>query len=192
MTGLIILAAGQSSRMGQPKQNLLFNGQTLLQRAVKSGQESECEAIMVVLGANSDEITPIPGTTTLYNKDWEEGMASSIRSAMVEINNDPSVDKVIIMLCDQPFVSAILLNALISKQIETGKPIVACAYNGTMGVPVLFDRVFFGELLLLQGHEGAKKILKKHVIDIVTIPFEKGGIDIDTPADYEQLRGLGD
>ena len=178
--------------MGQPKQNLLLNGQTLLQRAVRSGQRSKCEAIIVVLGANSDEITPIPGTTTLYNKDWEEGMASSIRRAMVEVNYDPLVDNVIIMLCDQPFVSATLLNALITKQAETGKSIVACAYNGTIGAPVLFERTFFGELLLLQGHEGAKKILKKHIIDIVTIPFEKGSIDIDTPADYEQLRGLSD
>jgi len=192
MTTLIILAAGESKRLGRPKQNLFFNGQTLLQHAVQSGQESECEAIMVVLGANSDEIVPIPGITTLYNKDWKKGMASSIRRAMVEINDDPSVDKVIIMLCDQPFVSATLLNTLISKQIETGKSIIACAYNGTTGVPVLFEHAFFGELLLLQGHEGAKKILKNHVIDIVTIPFEQGGIDIDTPADYEQLRGLSD
>ncbi len=192
MTSLIILAAGESSRLGQPKQNLIFNGKTLLQRAVESGQDSECETIIVVLGANSNEITPIPGTTTLYNPDWKEGMASSIKKAVLEINNDLSVDKVIIMLCDQPFVGAALLNSLISKYIETCKPIVACTYNETTGVPVLFDRTLFNDLLLLQGKDGAKKILKDHANDIATIPFEQGGIDIDTPEDYERLRGLND
>jgi molybdenum cofactor cytidylyltransferase len=190
MTALIILAAGESSRLGKPKQNLVFEGQTLLQRAVESGKGSGCETIIVVLGANSDKITPVPGTTTLYNADWKEGMASSIRAAIAEINNDASIDKAIIMLCDQPFVNAALLNTLINKQIETSKPIVACAYGGTTGVPVLFARSLFGELLKLQGREGAKKILKDHANDVVTIVFEKGGIDIDTPEDYEKLCGL--
>jgi molybdenum cofactor cytidylyltransferase len=143
-----------------------------------------------VLGANSNEITPVPATTTLYNNDWNEGMASSIRRAMVEIINDLSVDKVIIMLCDQPFVSANLLNTLIKEQSKTGKLIAACTYNHITGVPVLFDRSLFAELLLLQGHEGAKKILKNHADDITTIPFEQGVIDIDTPTDYEQLLSL--
>jgi molybdenum cofactor cytidylyltransferase len=190
MTGLIILAAGESSRLGRPKQNLIFNGKTLLQRAVESGQDSKCKTIIVVLGANSNQITPIPGTTTLYNPDWKEGMASSIRKAVLEINNDLSVDKVIIMLCDQPFVTSTLLNALINKQTESGKPIIASAYNDTTGVPVLFDRSLFTKLLQLQGSEGAKKILKKHADDVATIPFKQGSIDIDTPEDYERLCGL--
>ena len=192
MTSLVILAAGESNRLGRPKQNLIFNGKTLLELAVESGQDSECETIIVVLGANSNEITPIPGTTTLYNPDWKNGMASSIRRAMIEINKDVLVDKVIIMLCDQPFVRATLLNSLISKYIETGKPIVACAYNGTTGVPVLFERALFAELLLLQGQEGAKKILKDHANDIAAIPFEKWDIDIDTLEDYNRLHDLSD
>jgi molybdenum cofactor cytidylyltransferase len=190
MTGLIILAAGESSRLGRPKQNLVFNGKTLLRRAVESGLESRCSTITVVLGANSTEITPVSRTTTLYNKEWKEGMASSIRTAILEINNDLSFDQVVIMLCDQPFVDATLLNSLISKQTETGKAIVACTYNGTTGVPALFHRTLFPELLLLQGLEGAKKILKDHADDIAIIPFEQGSIDIDTPADYEQLHNL--
>ncbi len=192
MTGLIILAAGESSRLGQPKQNLQFNGQTLLQHAVDSAQQSKCKPVIVVLGANADKIKSIAETSTLYNKDWKEVMASSIRTAINDIKKDSSVDKVIIMLCDQPFVSAELLNSLIDKQIETEKPIVACTYNGTIGVPALFDRSLFAELLLLQGHEGAKKILKVHTSEVATTPFEQGSIDIDTPDDYERLRKLSD
>jgi molybdenum cofactor cytidylyltransferase len=163
-----------------------------LQHAVEAGQQSECKKIIVVLGANSNEIMPLVETTTLYNKNWRQGMASSIRTGMLEISSDPIIDNVIIMLCDQPFVSSALLNALINKQTEAAKPIVASAYNGTIGVPVLFDRSLFADLLLLQGKEGAKKILKNHANDIATIPFEKGDIDIDTPSDYEHLSGLSD
>jgi molybdenum cofactor cytidylyltransferase len=190
MIGAIILAAGESSRLGRPKQNLVFNGQTLLQHAVDSALQSECKPVIVVLGANSENIKSIVETITLYNKDWQEGMASSIRTGINEFHKDLSVDKVIIMLCDQPFVNAILINTLIDKQAQTGKPIVACSYGGATGVPVLFDRSLFAELLLLQGHEGAKKILISHVNEIATVSFEQGSVDIDTPGDYENLIKL--
>jgi len=192
MTALVILAAGESSRMGQPKQNLIYKGQTLLQRAVDTGLASACATVIVVLGANSKLIPPIPETATLYNKHWKDGMASSIKMAMLEIDKDATFDKVIIMLCDQPFVSATLLDAMMDKQTQSGKPIVACAYKGTIGVPVLFDSVLFNELLQLQGKEGAKKLLKDHPHDIAEIPFEQGSIDIDTSEDYERLCKLSD
>jgi molybdenum cofactor cytidylyltransferase len=192
MTALIILAAGESSRLGQPKQNLVFKGKTLLQHAVDAGLESECATVIVVLGANSKHIMPIPETATLYNKNWKEGMASSIKTVMLEIDNDVTFDQVIIMVCDQPFVSAALLNAMIAKQAETNKPIIACSYKGTTGVPVLFNSSLFGELLLLKGKEGAKRILKDHAGDIAEIIFEKGGIDIDTPEDHKRLQQLSD
>src|ERR1700756_310443 len=116
MTNLIILAAGESSRFGQPKQNLLFNGQTLLERAVESGQVSKVDTITVVLGANASMIEPVPGTVTIYNDQWQEGIGTSIRCAISEISHDSSIDKVMIMLCDQPFVNPALLNTLIDKQ----------------------------------------------------------------------------
>jgi molybdenum cofactor cytidylyltransferase len=190
MTGLIILAAGESSRLGQPKQNLKFEGKTLLERAVEAGRGSACNKIIVVLGANSSEIVPISGTTTLNNKDYMQGMASSIKTGIREICSDLMIDNVIIMLCDQPFVNSVLLNSLISRHIESGKSIVASAYNGVTGVPALFDRSVFAELLSLQGMEGAKTILKNHAGDVASIMFEKGGIDIDTPEDYERLINL--
>ena len=192
MTAAIILAAGESSRLGQPKQNLAFNGQTLLESAVDAALQSQCNPIIVVLGANSDKINSIAATVTLYNEEWQEGMASSIRTGINKINNDLSIGKAIILLCDQPFVSAELLNTMIDKQIETGKPIIACTYSETTGVPVLFDRMFFAELLALKGQEGAKKIIKDHASEIATIPFEQGSVDIDTPEDFEKLNNLSD
>ncbi|MDB5145304.1 MAG: nucleotidyltransferase family protein, partial [Mucilaginibacter sp.] len=122
-----------------------------------------------------------------YNPDWKEGMASSIRIGIKEIEKNKAIDSALVMLCDQPFVDQALIDDMLRKQQETGKAIIACSYNDTIGVPVLFGRSLFAELLLLKGHDGAKKILKDHPKDIVTIQFDKGNIDIDTMDDYERL-----
>lgn len=193
MTALIILAAGASSRLGQPKQNLLFQHTTLLNRAIETGLASTCRPVIVVLGANAGVIEAMDQdeVKVIYNNDWNEGMASSIRLAIKEIEADNKINQAVIMLCDQPFVTAALIDTMLQQQIETGKPIIACTYNNTIGVPVLFNKLLFAQLLLLQGHEGAKKILKTNEPDIATIPFELGSIDIDTMADYEQLIKSG-
>lgn len=192
MTGLIILAAGESRRLGHAKQNLIYQHQTLLQRAVETALNSVCRPIFVVLGANSELIPrgiEQNDLHYLYNADWAEGMASAIRMAVTEIEKDGSVDGAVIMVCDQPFVTPALIDTLVLKKQEKGKNIIACTYNDTVGVPVLFDRTLFNDLKLLKGNEGAKKIVLNHQGDIVKIPFEAGSIDIDTLADYERLTG---
>jgi molybdenum cofactor cytidylyltransferase len=190
MAGIIILAAGESKRLGQPKQNLVFRGKTLLQRAIDTALDAACSPIVLVLGANEEQISIQPHTkiSILQNPDWPEGMASSIRLAIREMI-EQKVESTIIMLCDQPFVDAELLNAMLQEQKDTGKSIIACSYKGATGVPVLFNRSLFPDLLLLKGHEGARKILQDHADDIAKIPFENGGIDIDTMEDYEGLVG---
>jgi len=190
MTGLIILAAGESGRLGRPKQNLLFQGQTLLQRAIGTALASACMPVMVVLGANADQIMPITNADIIYNDDWKGGMASSIRLAVSAITKNASISAIIIMLCDQPFASAELLNSMITTQRQTGRSIVACTYNSTTGAPVLFTKAWFAELLLLQGQEGAKKIIKTHPGHVATVAFKHGGTDIDTQADYDNLTNL--
>lgn len=190
MTGVIILAAGESSRLGCPKQTLLYKGKTLLELAVEAGLKSKCNPINVVLGANADVIERGIKTyeiNIIYNSKWAEGMASSIRAGIKYLQKIQGIDSVVIMLCDQPFVTAPTIDNLLYKQQETGKKIVASTYKDTLGVPVMFNSSLFEELLLLQGHEGAKKILNNHPNDIAIIPFEKGGTDIDTLADYENL-----
>jgi molybdenum cofactor cytidylyltransferase len=190
MAGIIILAAGESRRLGQPKQNLVFEGKTLLQRAIDIALDSGCSPVIVVLGANKEHISIQPHTkiSILQNPDWPEGMASSIRLAIREMMKQ-GAESTIIMLCDQPFVDADLLNAMLQKQKDTGKPIITCIYESATGVPVLFDSSLFPDLLLLKGHEGARKILQDRADDIAKIPFENGGIDIDTMEDYEGLVG---
>ena len=190
MTGAIILAGGSSSRLGTPKQNLVYQGQTLLQRAVGTALAAGCKPVLVVLGANADLIRPtIAGlpVNIVYNSDWEEGMASSTRLGIKVLKRtDPGLTSVIFMLCDQPFVNASLLCELVQAKSKNG--IAACAYNDTVGVPALFDAVYFDELLLLKGQEGAKKLLLKYREAVVSLPFPLGSVDIDTVEDYEKLN----
>jgi molybdenum cofactor cytidylyltransferase len=190
MTGIIILAAGSGSRFGQPKQNLIFQNQTLLQRAIATATSSTCRPIVVVTGAHADQIGSSienPEIKMVFNAQWEEGMASSIRMGIETMKDYTDVDSALIMLCDQPLVTASLIVEMLEKQQKSGKSIVGCSYNNTIGVPMLFDQTVFDELLSLMGHEGAKKILQNHPNNIATIPFGGGSLDIDTPEDYERL-----
>jgi molybdenum cofactor cytidylyltransferase len=191
MTGIIILAAGASTRMGQPKQQLKFGDETLLQRAVRTALDTMAASVIVVLGANAHEIQAElqQGSAVIsVNPDWQEGMASSIRIGLQQLQKQlPEVENAIFMLCDQPFVSSALLNQLIQTHNEDKGGIIACTYNDTIGAPVLFNKRYFGELMALSGQEGAKHLLLKFSDDVIAVPFDQGGIDIDTPEDYQRL-----
>lgn len=189
-TALVILAAGGSSRLGQPKQQLIFRGKTLLQRAIEAGLRSKCQRPLVILGAYHEKLLPeinTDGIDVLINSNWKEGMSSSIKTGTDYLIKKNQADQVIFMLCDQPFVNENLLNQLISVQKETDKPIVACSYQEIMGVPVLFDRRFLPHLTKLQGREGAKKIIQQFPQEITPLPFSLGHLDIDTQEDYLAL-----
>ena len=188
---IIILAAGLSARLGSPKQLLPYHGKNLLQHSINSAKASKAKPILLVLGANRELIKNEIDTRDLLiieNKNWESGMASSVYcgiNALKEIS--PVADAVILMVCDQPFVSATLLNNLLLKQKETGKAIVASSYENTTGTPVLFHHSLFPELATLKGDSGAKKLLLKYESLLAAVPFVRGGIDIDTGEDYKKL-----
>ena len=190
MTGLIILAAGQSGRLGQPKQNLVLQGKTLLQRAVETALASVCKPVVVILGANEEIIRPTIDpyrVKIIHNAEWREGMASSIRLGIGTLQKS-AITSAILMLCDQPFVSANLLNELAKHRLDAD--IIACAYDDTLGTPVLFSSACFDELQLLTGDGGAKKLLLKHPETVISVAFPLGGIDIDTSEDYGRLSHL--
>ena len=190
MTGLILLAAGESKRFGSPKQLLLYKGKTLLQQAIDTALSSGCEPILVVIGANEPTIhasTNFNGTSVIENEGWKEGMASSVRIGISALQSKPDINQAIIMLCDQPFVNSALLKSLIDRKKATQKKIITCFYNETLGPPALFDQTVFNELLQLRGNEGAKKILFHNKENIDTVSFPMGAMDIDTPQDYNNL-----
>jgi molybdenum cofactor cytidylyltransferase len=193
--GIIILAAGASTRYGQPKQLLPFQGRSLIRHAVASALETDCRSITVVTGANAEsaeaELIGLP-ILIARNEDWEQGMGASIRCGLqamldAEAAGTLPTDAVILMLCDQPFVTPAFLDDLIYAHLANGKDIVASKYNGTVGVPVLFSRKMYPELLATPSHAGAKKLIQQFPEKTYTISFEKGSIDVDTPEDYKSL-----
>ncbi len=190
-TGIVILAAGDSSRLGNIKQLLHFNGKTLLQHVIDEATEAGAEPVVVVTGANADEISKDINqekVQVVLNERWQEGMASSIVAGMhaaIGYNND--IKNIIITVSDQPFVSSSLLKQLYKTQEESVQHIIACTYAGTIGTPVLFTQKYFDELLSIEGDEGAKKILLANRDDVATIDFPQGNIDIDTEKDYVDL-----
>jgi len=190
-TGIIILAAGSSSRLGKPKQLLDYNGKTLLQTVINEALATDCKPVIVVLGAYAQEIADQHrhnGINVVINQSWEEGMGSSIVAGLSTIvKNNNEIESIIIAVADQAFIKKRNFNNLIAKQKETGKKIIASSYNETIGTPVLFKKDYFEALLLLKGVEGAKNILKQYSEDLETVVFERGGIDIDTETDYNHL-----
>jgi molybdenum cofactor cytidylyltransferase len=190
-TAIIILAAGSSSRFGDTKQLLHFNGKTLLQHVIAEATATGAEPIVVVTGANADRVSKeikSEKVEIVFNKDWEQGMASGIVIGLkkaIALNNE--LEKVIIAVCDQPFVSSSLFQQLVEKQNESVKQIVASAYADTIGTPALFTKKYFDALMGLTGDQGAKILLKKYSDDLATVDFPDGHIDIDTQADYENL-----
>lgn len=192
MIGIVILAAGASSRMGKPKQELLYKGETLLQHAVKAAVSTSCEPVVVVLGASTEVRLPATAGKTVLtaiNPKWQEGLSSSIRCGLSALlAAAPQAEGVLFMVCDQPFVEAALLESLLHTKSAGRKGIVACQYKDTFGTPVLFDKAYFDELLYLRGKEGAKKLLFRHSEDVASVSFPLGAVDVDTPEDYAALK----
>lgn len=192
---IIILAAGSSSRMNQPKQLLQVNGKTLLRHTIDEALALLPSSVYVVTGANAERITTeldLSSVQICHNPDWQKGMSSSIRSGLQALlHRQPAVSGCIISVCDQPLISTAIFEALISIHRTASSRIVASEYRGTTGVPALFGKEFFPELMQLSGQEGAKKLLKIHHQHVVSVPFSGGEIDIDTPADYHKLHSFG-
>lgn len=191
-TGAVILAAGASSRLGKPKQLLKHNGKSLLQNTIDTAIASDVDPVIVVLGANAEQVSKEINKSKIHviiNTEWEEGMASSLVTGLNELLFiSSSTDAVILIVCDQPHVSPELINELIDTQKQTGKPIVTCNYGEAIGPPALFHRSLFSELMQLKGDVGARKIIQQHSDDVATVFFEKGKIDIDTKEDYKALN----
>ncbi|MBK1989948.1 nucleotidyltransferase family protein [Sphaerospermopsis aphanizomenoides BCCUSP55] len=190
--GIIILAAGASTRMGTPKQLLPYQGKSLLSHTIESAIASVCNPVILVLGANAENIRSQISTPTIKiveNPDWHLGMSASIRCGIVSlIDNYPTLDAAVITVCDQPFLAHEIINQLVTAYHTSKKTIIACEYADTLGVPVLFSQIFFSELAGLSEDVGAKKLIKTYSKDVFSIPFPSGAIDIDTPQDYQKLQ----
>lgn len=196
--GIIMLAAGSSSRMGQPKQLLQYEGETLLSRAVRAALETQYRPVIVVLGSQAQtlqEALPAMETRIVVNQEWAEGMSSSIRCGLhaLETATSGNTEAAILMLCDQPFITSGVINRLVQEYLAQRPLFVASEYETkggkTRGVPALFSRALFAELMELRGAAGAKRIIARHEAAGSIIAVPEAAYDVDTPDDYLALRG---
>lgn len=185
--GAVVLAAGGSARLGRPKQLLRYGRQSLVRRAARAALEAGCAPVAVVVGPESDMIAPELrdlAVIILPNESWRRGIGTSIRAGVEALKD---CDALLLLVCDQPYLDSTQIRQLVARQEETQKPMVASAYAGTLGVPALFRRSCFAELLLLGDEQGAKVLLIARPQDVATVDFPDGAIDIDTPGDWERL-----
>jgi len=185
--GAVILAAGGSSRLGEPKQFLVHAGETLVRRATLAAIGARCTPAVVVAGDHREriarEVTDL-GADVLHHPQWRLGIGYSLRAGVAHaLATAPGLDALIVLVCDQPFVTPEILTALIRAREKSQKPGAASTYAGTIGVPALFGRSLFDELSALANNEGAKRILVNRPTDFACIAFPEGVVDIDTPAD---------
>jgi molybdenum cofactor cytidylyltransferase len=189
----IILAAGASSRLGQPKQLLIHGGETLIERAIRLASEAGATPVIAVLGAHSERIyaaVPLNHAIPVINSGWEQGIGTSIQAGLRAVEDcAPQSSGALILGCDQPRLTVGHLRALLEAFAAYSAPaIVASAYAGITGIPIVFPREVFAELRALSGDQGARTLLKQPVFPLIALPFPGGEIDIDVPDDLVQLE----
>jgi molybdenum cofactor cytidylyltransferase len=187
---IILLAAGESSRLGTPKQLLKYKGKNLMQHTIDLTRILGMDTF-IVLGAYGEKIQNQVNTydaKIVENEEWNEGLSSSIRKGLEAVlSSNPDTEAIILVLCDQPFLSAEILRQILERYHDTGLPIVHCHYGEASGPPTLFHRSMFPFLLELKGGQGAKKVVDRFPDQVTFVDFPAGSLDIDTPEDYQQL-----
>lgn len=180
----IVLAAGPSTRFGSPKQLVRLKGRPLLHTVVTRAAEVTGSALIVVLGAGADQLAPLlkhcPGTLVI-NREWREGLASSIRAGLARL--PPACSGVLLLLADQAGVTADDLRRLAGTWRKQPQYMAAALYAGTVGAPAIFPRSVFPELAALRGDAGARAVLRRGSDTLVRVPMPSAALDVDTPED---------
>lgn len=189
--GIIVLAAGESKRMHEPKQLLQFEGKSLLRRAVETALATNCAPVAVVLGANYEktktEIEDL-NAAICFNPDFQKGLSSSLKKGLEKLlETAPEIDAFLVSLADQPLVAKNHLQKFIEKYRQTGKPVIAAKYHETVGVPAFFAKEIFSEFKEISGDKGAKAIIEKYRDELETIELPEAALDIDTKEDFLRL-----
>ena len=186
-----VLAAGGSTRLGQPKQLARYQGNTLLARAVSAAVAAGCKPVLAIIGADAPRMRKeLHGLAVevVENAEWREGMSTSIRAALDALA-EREVDALLFLTCDQPHVTAGLLRTLVdTMRSSSGCHAVACSYAGGVGVPALFRRELHGELRALVGDRGARAVLERHRDRVAEVPFPLGAVDVDSAEDLDTLE----
>ena len=187
----VILAAGSASRMGRLKQLIPYRGKPLVCRAVETARDSEFDPVIVVVGAEGDQVQAAIAAypvDIVVNAGWASGMGSSLVAGIKQVQTSgPDAAGVAVMLADQPLVTAEHLRAMRGQLIRGGVPVVAAEYNGTLGVPAFFKREMFQRLATLPPGAGARVLLRASETAVLPFALPEAASDVDTPEDFAAL-----
>ena len=181
----ILLAAGDGSRLGQPKATVELAGSTLAERGVELLIDGGTDPVIVVTGAVPVEL---PGVVSVHNPDWQTGMGSSLATGLRAVEGGAAA--AVIALADQPLVGAEAVRRLIAAHAN-GATVAVAAYGGKPRNPVLIDRVLWPAVIeLATGDAGARPFLRAHpeLVTLVECGDTGSPVDIDTPEDLAQVR----
>jgi molybdenum cofactor cytidylyltransferase len=193
MINAIILAAGESKRMGEPKPLLRFKDKTFLEQIISVLKLSDADRITVVLGADAETVkksVDLSGLSVVINTDYHRGQLSSLIAA---INDTPKeTEAILVCLADAPFLTSNIVNDIIRKFRETDNPIIVPVFNERRGHPTLFSRALFTELLNAPEQEGARYVLYSNEDRVLELKTNESTIliSIDTAADYRSHFGV--
>jgi molybdenum cofactor cytidylyltransferase len=187
----VILAAGASQRLGEPKQLVSLHGESLIRRSARLAAESGCSPVLVVIGFEAPRMrNELEGSCVrlVENPEWPEGMGSSLRAGMAAAAElEPPPSAVLLLVCDQARLTAVHLRTLLASHRSGGLPITASVYGKQPGVPAIFASRLLPQLLAVSGDHGARDLIRSHRASVQEIPWPEGAYDLDTPADREQL-----
>jgi len=187
MINAIVLAAGESKRMGKSKPLLRFNDKTFLDQIISALRDSDVDRITIVLGAKAEMIKnsiDLSGTNIVINKDYQKGQLSSLIAAIEDTPQE--TDAILVCLVDNPFITKEVINKIIAKFRETNNPIIVPVFNGQRGHPTLFSRSLFSELVNAPEEQGARYVLHSNAEKVLELETSESTIltGIDTPEDY--------
>ena len=193
MISAILLAAGESRRMGSPKALLHYQGQTFVERICAAFLTAGVDELIVVLGARAEEIGRAlpahPALRSVVNSRYSQGQLSSLMVGIGALS--PESEAAIVNLVDHPLVSSETITAVLDSFRAAPVPIVIASYQGKRGHPVLFSSQVYGEILAAPLDQGAKVVVRKDPARVREVPLDDPGIlvDIDTPEDYRWFVG---
>jgi len=188
MISAILLAAGESKRMGEPKQLLPFGRSTVVEQAVDSLLNSAVDEVIVVAGYKAEEVIKTIGARPVKlvtNPDYRQGMSTSIIAGLKLV--DSRTQAVVLAFGDQPLVTSQTINRLIDEFCSHDKGIAIPTYRGRRGHPTIFAIKYKEKLLAVKGDIGGRQIVNGHPDDILEVAVDSEGIiiDIDTKGDYQ-------
>jgi molybdenum cofactor cytidylyltransferase len=186
----VILAAGASTRLGQAKQLIEVGGETLLRRTARLALEAGCVPVVAVLGFEAERMrAKLDGLSVVVavNPDWQAGMGTSLRCGVSALPS--TLTDVLLLVCDQPRLTAEHLRALLAQHVAGGLVITASQYAGRDGVPAVFAAAVVPELLQCEGDRGAREVIRRNSARVQAVEWPDGAVDVDRPEDLEGLAG---